>query len=538
MNMLNGDLYLKMLVSGVNNLTNGKEKINALNVFPVPDGDTGSNMAITASSGVKGLEQKTNTNLGEISQTISRNMLLGARGNSGVILSQIFRGFADSFASKSEVNGFQLVEAFRAATTKAYSSVLKPIEGTILTVIRETTETLEKTITPKTSIEGIFELAIKAAKKSSNNTQNLLPVLKQVGVNDSGGEGFILVLEGMHKYLIGSPVEISDEAVNISEFVSDTEIYDGEFGYCTEFIIELKNPKKFVKDDLVAQVSKYANSLVVVQDGDWVKVHGHALKPGNLLNAAQKYGEFIKIKSENMTLQANESKNIADDSKNNAKKVKSGIVSCNTGQGIINVMKENGAHFIIEGGQSNNPSINDIIQAIKSVNAECVFVLPNNSNIMLSAQQAVQTITDKKVVIIPTKTQLQGISAIFNFNEESSWKENKELMEDAIRSVDSGEVTTASRTTELDGVKIKEGQFLSIANGKVVASVESFIDAAKKVVDKMIKKDSELVTIYFGTDATKVDAKEVANYIETNYDVEVEINNGEQKLYHFLIAIE
>ncbi|MGZ9413452.1 DAK2 domain-containing protein [Mycoplasma sp. Z386] len=538
MKILNGELYAKMLISGANNLANSKEKINALNVFPVPDGDTGSNMATTISAGVKNILETKSTRIDEISQKISRNMLLGARGNSGVIVSQIFRGFADSFANKKEINSFELIEGFRSATSKAYSSVLKPVEGTILTVIREVTEKLEQTITPSTNISEIFKIAVEQSKISCNNTRNLLPVLKEVGVNDSGGEGLRLILEGMYKLTINEPVELSDEQVNISDFVSDTEIYEGEFGYCTEFIIELKNPKTFSKDKIVNEISKMATSLVVVKDEDWVKIHGHVLKPGMLLNAAQKYGEFIKIKSENMTIQANESKNIANDTKNTEKKYKSGLVSCNTGQGIINVMKENGVHFIIEGGQTNNPSTNDIIQAINSINAETVFILPNNSNIILSAQQAVQTIQDKKVIIIPTKTQIQGISASLNFNEESDWDDNKELMEDAIKSVSTGEVTIASRETTMNGIKIKEGDYLAIANGKIIATASSYNDAAKKVIESLIKSSTEIVTIYYGTDSTKSDANEVLNYIESRYDVEVEIKNGQQKIYHYLIGVE
>ncbi|WP_033161135.1 DAK2 domain-containing protein [[Mycoplasma] collis] len=539
--ILTADIFAQMLISGSNNLQNNKEKINALNVFPVPDGDTGTNMASTVSSASQNLINKNFDDLGEVSNLISKSMLIGARGNSGVILSQIFRGFSEYFKNKKNANNFQVVEAFSNATKKAYEAVLQPVEGTILTIIRETTEELEKTVTPNTDIESLFKIAIEAAKKSCNNTPNLLPILKEVNVTDSGGEGFYLILEGMYKYLINQPVEISQVAENVENFVSDNEVYDGEFGYCTEVIIQLNKPKKFNKQTLINKIENLSSSLVVVQDEDIVKVHCHALKPGKILNNLQSFGEFNKIKIDNMVEQANNSKIISQNQQVN-KKLKNAVISCNTGQGIINVMKEYGAHFIIEGGQTNNPSIKNILDAIEQVDSKNIFLLPNNSNIILSAQQAVQTVTNKNVIIIPSKTPIQGINAILNFSEEISWKENKELMEDAIKSINTIEITQANRDVKIDGIKVKNNNFIGILNNKIVTSVSNYVEAAINSIEILMNENSnfsfDLITIYYGIDATKSDAKEIADYVEENYDIEVEIKNGEQKTYHFLIGVE
>ncbi|UVD81626.1 DAK2 domain-containing protein [Mycoplasma iguanae] len=540
MNIINIETFKKILISAANNMSNNKERINSLNVFPVPDGDTGTNMSATLMSGVKNLDNSELNSISSIIFNVSRNMLLGARGNSGVILSQIFKGFADSLEQiQHEITNFDLVRAFRSATTKAYQSVLKPVEGTLLTVIREIAEGLEKSVVSITPIETVLSDALKFARLSCDNTPNLLPVLKEVGVTDSGGEGLICIIEGMLKAVQGNFVEISNSKEKFDNLISNQEIYNGEFGYCTEVIIDLLKPTKFKKDDFVDKVEKKANatSLVVVQDDSILKVHAHVLVPGNFLNICQKYGEFLKIKSENMTEQANESKNYIKDT-SYVKKMKSGIISCNTGQGIINIMKENGAHFIIEAGQSSNPSIQDILNAINNVNAEVVFILPNNSNIILAAQQAVQTIKDKKVIVIPTKSQMQGITAIMHFNEETNWEDNKELMDEVIKNVKTIEITKASRTTNINNVKVYEGEFISILNGKVIHSQKSAIKAVIKGIKAAVDDDSEIITIYYGAEASQQDADEIVNYIEENYDVAVEIKSGNQDIYDFFISVE
>lgn len=538
--ILDGKLFCQLFISGANNIINSKNKIDALNVFPVPDGDTGTNMSSTAQAAADALALNNSSHLGEVTNTISRNMLLGARGNSGVILSQIFKGFAIAFKEVESVDIKGLLEGFKQATKKAYSSVLKPVEGTILTVIRETTEALEKEVNNKTSLEEFFKLAKNAARKACDNTPNKLKILREVGVTDSGGEGLYTIISGMEAALNAEAIKISESEENIDTFISSKEVYDGEFGYCTEFIIELNDEKDFDKADFEKSLLKKATSLVVVQDEKIVKVHGHTLKPGDMLNFGQKYGEFIKIKSENMTRQASESrnKNVIINQNDEQSSKKCAIISCNLGSGIIARMKEFGVDAIIESGQTQNPSAQDIIDAINSVNSKNVFILPNNSNIFLAAEQAAQAITDKKVFIIQTRSQIQGLTALMNFNSESSPKENRETMSEAIKLVTTAEVTQAIRSTKIDNVKIKEGQFIGITDGKILVSENNYIDAAKKLIKKSINSDHELVTVYYGNDASEVDANEIKNFLESHYDVEVEVVNGDQPNYHFIIGFE
>lgn len=542
MTKLNGKTFAQAFISGANNLINSKNKIDALNVFPVPDGDTGTNMSSTSKAAVGALTV-TNVDkmpLGDVAVIISRNMLLGARGNSGVILSQIFKGLSLSFTNLKEASVKELLDGFKKATEKAYQSVLKPVEGTILTVIRETTEAIEKDITKDSSVEDFFRLANEFSRQACNNTPNKLKILREVGVTDSGGEGLQALLFGMYSYFKGQPIEESNEEKQADTFISSSEVYNGEFGYCTEFIVELADDKNFDKSAFENALMKKANSLVVVQDEKILKVHGHTLKPGDMLNFGQKYGEFIKIKSENMTRQAADSrnKNVIINQSDENEKQKCAIISCNLGSGIIDRMKEYGVDAIIESGQTQNPSAQDILDAISSVKAKNVFVLPNNSNIFLAAEQAAQSVNDKKVYIIPTKSQVQGVSALLNFAKDNTVKENRENMTDAIKLVKTGEITKSVRSTNIDGIKIKEGQFIGILDHKIIIVADSYLDAAKKLVKKVTSKDTELITIYFGNDASEPDAQELQNFIESHYDASVEVVNGNQPNYHFIIGFE
>ncbi|MCE6078966.1 putative protein MG369 [Mycoplasmopsis agalactiae] len=542
--VIDGTIYSNLIISGANNLINNKNRIDALNVFPVPDGDTGTNMSNTAEAAAKALKSLENTtNLAEVSAVVSKNMLLGARGNSGVILSQIFKGFANYFADKNEVTVLELVKGFQSATKRAYESVLKPVEGTILTVIRETTEQLAKNVNEETTLEHFFEMAKNYSRVACDNTPNLLKVLREVGVVDSGGEGLVSFITGMHSYVIGNPVEIQQVEQSIDKFISSDEVYKGEFGYCTEFIIELNKPDEFDKTAFEKHISKFANSLVIVQDAELIKVHGHTLKPGDMLNFGQKHGEFIKIKSENMTLQAENSRAnrnnsvVINDVVSQGNK-KCGIVSCNLGSGFIDKMKELGADAIIECGQTQNPSVTDILEAIKSVDAKDVFVLPNNPNIFLAAEQAASGIFDKNVHIIPTRTQIQGINAIIAFNSNSNSDENNELMKEVMKMVRTGEVTMAVRDTTFNGVKIKKDNFISILDGKIISCKTSYLEAAKHLIKKAANDETEVITIYYGNDASEPDAIELVDYINRYYDCEVEVVNGNQPNYHFLIGFE
>ncbi|UUM20357.1 DAK2 domain-containing protein [Mycoplasma sp. 2045] len=544
-NILNGSELAKAFLSGAKALVNAKNKIDALNVFPVPDGDTGTNMSSTIAAAIPDLEKAQNEPVYAITKKVSTNMIYEARGNSGVILSQIFKGFALGTDGKVELNTQDLIQAFEKATEIAYKSVFKPVEGTILTVIRETTENLKKEFEGKDIHYSVFfEEVVAFARKSCDETPNKLKNLREVGVTDSGGEGLYTIFWGMNEALHDRPVELKDNSDEVINFIGDSEVYEGEFGYCTEVLIDLTEPAKFKKANFVAKLEKLANSLVVVSDDNILKVHGHTVKPGDMLNFTQQYGEFIKIKSENMTLQANYSKANAEKLKESQlqhseeSRTPCGIISCNLGSGIVARMKDLGCDFVVESGQTQNPSAQDLINAVNNVNSDSVFILTNNSNIILVAQQVAQVIQDKNVIIIPTKTQIQGITAMLNFNHESSVEENVEMMNEAIANVTTGEITKAIRNTKLNGVQIKDGDYLSIINGKITASSSKLLDAAKKIVKKAITEDKELVTIYYGDESSLDEAEEILNFIESNYDIEVEIIEGNQPTYQFIIGVE
>lgn len=551
MKTINGLQWRDALLSAANAISNNVERINSLNVFPVPDGDTGSNMSATFEYATNEVRNVNDKSIAAIGSKFARGMLLGARGNSGVILSQIFKGFSTSFEGKQWINSADIVDAFVRGTEFAYKSVMKPVEGTILTVIRQTAEGLQKNIKKELAAEAVFGEAIKLAKISCDNTPELLPVLKEVGVTDSGGEGLIIILEGIYQGLIGKPVEIQKQQQKTDNFfVMQDEVYDGEFGYCTEFVVKLRLPKMFDRSKFEKALARMGNSIVVVHDDDILKVHVHTLYPGETLTFAQKFGEFIRIKSENMTLQANNTSGKEQKVKSEAKvslveeknknatkaKVSIGVISCNVGQGIINEMYDLGTNFIIEAGQTMNPSAQDLLTAIDALNAEDIFILPNNSNIILAAQQVAQT-SKKNIVVIPTKTQVQGISVMQNFDPSASFEENKNNMNDAIENVLTGQVTQASRTTKIDGVQIRKDEFLSIAEKDIISSEKSKVAAAVAVVDELMTSEIELVSIYYGDSATEADATDLASYIETNYnDVDIEIKDGGQPLYPFFLG--
>ena len=536
--------WKEAIISASNNMQNHKNRINSLNVFPVPDGDTGTNMSSTIKKAADSLLTLEPTNLNQLLQSISKDMLLGARGNSGVILSQIFKGFSVGWKGLTKIESKNIVNGFKEASKMAYASVINPIEGTILTVIRETYENLEKNVKPTMDIIEIFELALKYARISCDNTPNLLAVLKEVGVVDSGGEGLNIILEGILKSFKGKPVDISKEEAQMQQFTGELEIYDGEFGYCTELILKLEQVDKFNKPEFVKGLSKLGNSIVVVQDEEIVKIHIHALHPGKILNYSQKFGEFDAIKSENMTIQASDTKSnitLQEKKVNNlsSKKKTSAIISCNSGSGIIELMKEYECDYIIEGGQTNNPSAQDIIEAIKFVNADNIFILPNNSNIILTAQQAAKIIKNKNIKVLSTKTQVEGITAMLNFSSELNLEENLEEMESSLKNLVTGQITSAIKDTKINNVKVKKGEFLMMIENKIVGCKRDIIKAGEALIKEMLsKKTAEIVVIYYGADSTKLDANELEKFIISNFDVEVEIYNGDQPIYNFLISVE
>jgi DAK2 domain fusion protein YloV len=541
MDKLTGLKFKSMLVSGANHLTNRHHEIDALNVFPVPDGDTGTNMNLTFTAGVKEASAHPSAHVGEIAKTLSKGLLMGARGNSGVILSQIFRGFYQSVDGKDVLTAHDFAKAFTRGTEIAYKAVMRPVEGTILTVLRESAnETLmyvEKNNV--TNIINVLDYMIERAKVSLENTPNLLPVLKEVGVVDSGGAGYVVVLEGFYQDLLGKPVELSNEVHAVEGVQSKME--NEEFGYCTELIIKL-NPEvipDFSESRFREQLEELGNSIVVVQDEDLVKVHVHTLTPGDALNLGQVYGELIKIKADNMQQQH---ENLAHDHLMHGAKPKKkyALIAVSSGDGLAELFKRDyRVDLIINGGQTMNPSTEDFVQAIKSVNAEHVFVLPNNSNIILAAQQAESLLDDVDVRVIPTKSIPQGLSACVMFNPQVDVDENVNEMMEAYKHVKTGSVTYAIKDTSMDGITINANDYMGILDKTIVASVPSKNEAAKALLDKSVTEDDGLITLLVGEDVSDTEQEELLTYIAEKFDFcEVEVHQGNQPVYAYIFGIE
>ena len=551
MKIINAQLLKEMLISGANNLYNKYPEIDALNVFPVPDGDTGMNMNLTLSSGAKEIMYRNDDNAFVIATTFSKGLLMGARGNSGVITSQIFRGFALSLENKTELNVVDFAEAFYNGSQVAYKAVLRPVEGTILTVIRESSSTLNEKVNKDMSIEKAMDILLNEAKASLQRTPDLLPVLKEVGVVDSGGAGLVTILEGMKSALHGVVVEkinaTSLEEKNGMPRNVQSQIEEDEFGYCTEFIMRLgpdSTKKVFDEKRFKSVLESRGNSIVVVRDDDIVKVHIHTLAPGEILSYAQRFGEFVTLKIENMTEQHTKLKQGVDDSSAQTKPTEPqkdyGMIAISAGSGIDELFKELGVDEIVSGGQTMNPSTEDIISSVKKINAKTVFIFPNNSNIILAAQQAKEVLLgERDLEIIPTKTIPQGIIAVSSFNPDADLGENVEEMTSAIANIKSGSVTNAIKDTSIDGIEIKKDQFMAILDKNIVSCHENKIDALYALFDSMIDEDSYLLTLLFGKDVTSDEENKIRKHIEETYpDLEIELRRGEQPVYFFLLGVE
>jgi uncharacterized protein len=539
--ILTGDLFLKMLSGGANNLANQHHEINALNVFPVPDGDTGTNMNLTFTSGLNASQQIVSSHLGEISKKLSRGLLMGARGNSGVILSQIFRGFSQSVENLKEANILELAKAFQNSKEVAYKAVMRPVEGTILTVLRESSQVaydwaLEH---QEATILEYFEVLCEAAKVSLEGTPELLPVLKEAGVVDSGGAGYLAVLEGFRAVCAGQTVEALDttEATHAS---AGADMEHDEFGYCTEFIIQLDPTlKKYDENEFRADLENLGNSLVVVTDEDLVKVHVHTLKPGNALNLGQRYGEFLKLKIENMSEQHH---SIMESDTAHALKQKKhekyAIVSVAAGQGIINLFKDLRAEYIISGGQTMNPSTEDFVDLIESINADHVFILPNNSNIILAANQAKALLENRDVHVLETKTIPQGLSACIMFNPEVDVDENIAEMMDAVKNTRTAQVTYAIKDTVFENIEIKENDTMGILQGDIIVANADRKFVVETLLKELITDDTEIVTVLAGEDVDDQELKDVEDFINETFDIEVECHRGDQPVYSFIFGAE
>lgn len=541
---INGIVFKQMVINGANNLANKSKYVDQLNVFPVPDGDTGTNMSMTMTAGAKELVSLNEASIGKVAKVLSRGLLMGARGNSGVILSQLFRGFATGLEGKDEASIEEIAFALESGVKTAYKAVMKPVEGTILTVARESAEAAVCKYETVETITDLYELVVNEMQISLDRTPDLLPVLKEVGVVDSGGQGLTYIFEGFLKALKGEVINLEQVSETTQESaqmaLSSDEI---EFGYCTEFILRLDEERTPFKEEVFrGRLEKLGNSIVVVQDEDIVKVHVHTLTPGEALTLAQKHGEFVKLKIENMTEQHNEiiGQNSSEPAMPATKEqVEYGIISVVAGEGIKHLFEEQGCHYVIEGGQTMNPSTEDFLKAIDELNAKNIIILPNNSNIIMAANQAAQVTEDINVVVIPSKTVPQGYTSLIMFNENASVTENTEVMTQAITEVKSGQVTYAVRDTQMNGVDIKENDFIGILDKDIVVSVPDRFESACALVDKMIDEDSEIVTIIYGEGTDEDEADELAEYIENKYDdVEVTIFNGEQPVYSYIISVE
>ncbi|HCT1649151.1 TPA: fatty acid kinase catalytic subunit FakA, partial [Staphylococcus aureus] len=537
---INGKLFADMIIQGAQNLSNNADLVDSLNVYPVPDGDTGTNMNLTMTSGREEVENNLSKNIGELGKTFSKGLLMGARGNSGVILSQLFRGFCKNIESESEINSKLLAESFQAGVETAYKAVMKPVEGTILTVAKDAAQAaIEKANNTEDCIE-LMEYIIVKANESLENTPNLLAVLKEVGVVDSGGKGLLCVYEGFLKALKGEKVEAKVAKLDKDEFVHDEHDFHGVintediiYGYCTEMMVRFgKNKKAFDEQEFRQDMSQFGDSLLVINDEEIVKVHVHTEYPGKVFNYGQQYGELIKLKVENMREQHREViRKEQHTAKPKMETVETAIITISMGEGISEIFKSMGATHIISGGQTMNPSTEDIVKVIEQSKCKRAIILPNNKNILMASEQAA-SIVDAEAVVIPTKSIPQGISALFQYDVDATLEENKAQMADSVNNVKSGSLTYAVRDTKIDGVEIKKDAFMGLIEDKIVSSQSDQLTTVTELLNEMLADDSEILTVIIGQDAEQAVTDNMINWIEEQYpDVEVEVHEGGQPIY-------
>nr|WP_239586941.1 DAK2 domain-containing protein [Bacillus ectoiniformans] len=545
-----------MIQAGASHLSANAQMVDALNVFPVPDGDTGTNMNLSMTSGAKEVQQQPSEHFGKTAAALAKGLLMGARGNSGVILSQLFRGFSKAIEQKETVSTKELAQAFDAGVQSAYKAVMKPVEGTILTVAKDAAKKAVSAAKKQTDIVQLMEAIVEEGRASLARTPDLLPVLKEVGVVDSGGQGLLFVYEGFLAELKGEKLSnVSVSAPKLDDLVraehhksvqSFMNTEDIEFGYCTEFMVKFEADKAkanpFIEEKFREDLSQYGDSLLVISDDEIAKVHIHSEQPGEVLTYGQRYGSLISMKIENMRQQHTEL--LFDTAQHteappvNKEQQEYGIVTVAMGEGIAELFKSVGASAVIEGGQTMNPSTEDIVRAVEKVNAKKVIILPNNKNIIMAAEQAAEVI-DGEAIVIPSKTVPQGISSLLAFNPETGLKENESVMTAALKNVKTGQITFAVRDTSIDGIEIAKDDFMGIQEGKIVLTGKDRKTTAEGLLEKMIDDESEILTIIYGEDATEEEVEHVTSFMEENYtDVEVEVHNGKQPLYSFIFSVE
>ncbi|HES6875865.1 TPA: DAK2 domain-containing protein [Streptococcus pyogenes] len=554
MSNITTSLFQEMVQAAATRLGKQAEYVNSLNVFPVPDGDTGTNMSMTMDNGAKEVADKPASTVGEVGQMLSKGLLMGARGNSGVITSQLFRGFGQSIKGKDELTGKDLAQAFQVGVEVAYKAVMKPVEGTILTVSRgAATAALKKADLTDDAVE-VMQAALDGAKGALAKTPDLLPVLKEVGVVDSGGQGLVFIYEGFLSALNGDYVTSADfkaTPANMSEMINaehhksvvdHVATEDITYGYCTEIMVALKQGPTYVKefnyDEFQGYLSGLGDSLLVVNDDEIVKVHVHTEDPGLVMQEGLKYGSLIKIKVDNMRNQHEAQVQKTDVEKNKAEVKEFGLIAVVAGEGLSEIFKAQGVDYVISGGQTMNPSTEDIVKAIEAVNAKQVIILPNNKNIFMAAQSAAEVV-DIPAAVVATRTVPQGFTSLLAFDPSKSLEDNVADMSTSLSDVVSGSVTLAVRDTTIDGLEIHENDFLGMVDGKIIVSDPDMEATLKAAFEKMIDEDSEIVTIFVGEEGDQDLAEELAGYLgETYEDVEVEIHQGDQPVYPYLMSVE
>lgn len=552
MKQIDAKMLSNMFLAGAKNLEAKKEWINELNVFPVPDGDTGTNMTMTIMSAAKEVSALENPTVEELAKAISSGSLRGARGNSGVILSQLLRGLTKGLKEYEVIDVDILAMAMEKAVETAYKAVMKPKEGTILTVAKGAADKAIEMAERTDDLEEFLSEVVSHAEYVLSQTPEMLPVLKEAGVVDSGGQGLLEVMKGAFEAFLGKELDltIKGEAAPKVSTVNAGETADIKFGYCTEFIIMLE--KEYTMDDekeFKAYLSSIGDSIVVVSDDDIVKVHVHTNGPGLAIQKALTYGSLSNMKIDNMRLEHQEKlikdaeKIAAEEAAKEAEKVetrkKVGFIAVSIGEGIKGIFTNLGADYVIEGGQTMNPSTEDMLTAIDKVNADCIFVLPNNKNIILAAEQATYLVEDKEVIVVPTKTVPQGLTAIINYVPEKSIDENFDTMVQEMERVKTGQVTYAVRETSIDGHDIKQGDIIGIGDKSILSVGTDLQETTKEMISKMIDDESELISIYYGAETTEGQAEEIASYIESTYpDLEVEVQMGGQPIYYYVVSVE
>ena len=553
MNTIDAKLLARMFLAGAKNLEVKKEWINELNVFPVPDGDTGTNMTLTIMSAVKEVNSLPQLSMDSLAKAISSGSLRGARGNSGVILSQLLRGFTKGIREQKELDAVALARAIDKGVETAYKAVMKPKEGTILTVARGVADKALELAEDAEDLQPFFEDILTEARSVLERTPDMLPVLKEAGVVDSGGQGLVVILEGAFDAYMGKEIDLSFEAGETARVtkISPQAEADIKFGYCTEFIIVLN--KEFGEEEEMNfkhYLSSIGDSIVCVADDEIVKIHVHTNDPGLAIQRALTYGSLSRIKIDNMREEHQEklikdaekvaAQQAAEDAAREEQPHKEvGFISVSTGEGLGEIFRDLGVDYLIEGGQTMNPSTEDMLEAIGKVNADTIFIFPNNKNIILAANQARDLTKDKKIVVIPTKTVPQGITAVINYVPERSVEENEQTMLEEIGNVKTGQITYAVRDTHIDGQEIHQGDIMGIADSGMLAVGSDVADVAARAVDAMVDEDTELVSIYYGEDFPQEEAEALGSRLEEIYDsCDVEVNYGGQPIYYCIISVE